>query len=229
MSDYTIQDTKKYGNWDAGHNMEIWVLGCKNVSQSALDSAYAGVKDALGQINNRSSKIPGSVVRKVDTSKAIDCNNHWDSGNNWLDSHGFGAGVYLWVTGCQIAVAAGGGGWEKRRQAFVSTSWYGSGYYLSVMAIQESFHPFILHGSCAYVQDLTNGTNEHALGQDIDTPNGDKASPMVTSYEDDSENYESKGECNRDVITSNVTRGLTNCTVEAIEWSKDHAYWNGVH
>lgn len=233
---YTLLDTSTRGDTSKDHTMRISVMKARNPSKSYLDRAYSAVVDACDQIMNRQGShgmdIPGYKVRKYDTDKAIDCTDKFQSGNNWLDNNNFGEGHYTWVYGCgnsDASEARNSGGWEKRTQGFVSTDWYPDTHYFSVMAIQESFHPFILN-SCAYVQDHTNGNNEHSLGQDIYQNGSNNASPMAASYEDNSNyNYESKGECDRDRTTDGVTWALTHCTVKSMQDSRSHAYHNGVH
>lgn len=224
---YTYLTGDFNGDTGANYVLEVNVMGCKYASSSALDSAYAGIQDALQEVYDNTDVV-GTIARKYETDNALDCDNHWDDGNTWLDNNGFnGDGVYLWVTNCGLAVSASWGGWENRRQAFVSTDWYGEGQFLSVMAIQEGLHSY-LKEQCSYVQDLTDGTDdEHALG-DLQTINGtQKSSPLAATYVDDG--LAGKGDCNDDGSANGGTRSLTWCTRDGLEYSRDHAKNDGSH
>lgn len=214
------------GDNSTTYNLAINVFAEDRVSLSALDSAFQGVVDACDEAYTNTD-IPGYEVVKYDTDHNLDCSNKTDSGADWLNNNGFyGAdAACLWVNECEDAVAYSNS-WQHRTQAFVSTSWYGTGHYLSVMAIHEAFHTYILD-SCAHV-DAMLGSNgdEHSLGHDIDVSyygTSFAATPMTASYNDDSENYESKGDCNNDETTSDVTRNLSTCAVDALEYSYYHA------
>lgn len=221
---YTRLDKDTRGDTSKDHTMRIDVMKATVPSSSALDSAYTGVVDALDQIMDRQDDIsggmdiPGYVARKYTTDKALDCSNPRDSARTWCNNNGFNDGHHTWVTNCGEAVSDSSGAWEGRTQSVVSTDWYGSSYYLSVMAIHESLHAFI-NQSCNYTP-----SNDHVLGWDQPKDLGDFCTPMAASYEDDPENYEAKGDCGRDVTTDGVTRDMTTCTIEALRYSREHAY-----
>lgn len=233
---YTLLDTETRGDTTKDHTMRVSVLKAKNPSQSALDSAYNGVVDFLNQVmdrqyDNHGMKIPGFVAKKYETDKGIDCSNKFESGNNWLDNNNFGEGHYTWVFNCgnaNSAESAQEGAWERRTQSFVTTDWYGNGHYLSVMAIHETLHAFVTD-SCTNVQQHTEFGWDHELGHDIYQNGSNNCTPLAASYEDESQNYESKGQCNRDKTTDGVTRTLSECTIKSLQDSREHAYFNGAH
>ncbi|ELZ63513.1 hypothetical protein C457_19768 [Haloferax prahovense DSM 18310] len=99
---------------------------------------------------------------------------------------------------------------------------------LGVMAIHESFHPFLID-YCVQLQ-MHTGAQEHSLGHDIVENNQNMCTPMAASYEDDPDyDFEQSGECGQDYNTDGVTETLSDCTIKAMQDSRDHAYHNGVH
>lgn len=221
---YILQQTYKI-NHPADHDMDVSVMGAKDTSQSALDSAFEGVKSGLSQCYDRTS-VPGVRVRKFETDQVIDCGDKFGSGEAFLSDHDFSDGHYLWVTGCRDPRSNNTGGWEKRTQGFVSTSVYGEGYYLSSMAIHETLHAFLIN-NC-----VNTPGNDHVNGQDKRFTErnqfGDivlkyRVTPMATSYEDTDKNYEARGGCNNDEHTDGTTNQLSDCTIQNIEDSRQHA------
>ncbi|UPV77046.1 hypothetical protein M0R89_21760 (plasmid) [Halorussus limi] len=224
---YTKTGGSSRGDTNKDHTMRIKVMKAKVPSTSELDTVYQAVLNALDQIMDETGSaygmdIPGYVIEKYETDHSLNCSNMESSATTWLDNNGFTDGQFLWVTNCSDAFADSEGAWEGRTEAFVSTDWY-SGDMLGAVAIQEALHSFLLD-SC-----LKLPGDDHSLGQDADEGSYDNATPMVASYGDSSENYESKGDCNRDKNTDGVTYDITYCTVEGMNYSREHAYNNGVH
>lgn len=222
MSDDTWLKTSYNGDINASECLEVNVLGEKYAPADDFEDAYDGIRKALDQAYNSShTYIQGTIARKIDTDHILDEDDYWDSGEKWLNDHGYGDGVYLWV--CEIdgvaGIARAWGGWGDKEQAFVNYLYFEDQNVASV-AVQEGLHPYLL-SSCNYVQDLTNGSDdEHALG-DVWNWNPDEASPMCYTYVGDGP--ADQGECGYyDDLEDGGTWVLTNCTEKALEYSKDH-------
>lgn len=235
MSDWTEVKCTRQGNL-SGTTLRITVLRESGVEKKWWDAAYNGITQAAEEVYSNTN-INGYEIRKWKTSHDLP-NNGSDAitaAQDWLDSHILANGTYLWIhdEGDYPRAAWATGAWEDAVAAIASGGYYGKGTnYHSVMAIHEAFHPLLNNTHCDEVSNLTNGQTDHALGKDIDVSyygTSWNATPMVASYEDGSENYETKGDCSNDETTVGVTRNLSQCTVDALEYSWEHSVLNGSH
>lgn len=215
--------------------LEVFILKAKAPDMSELDAAYDGIRSAAVELFNR-DRIQGYAVRKYKTDKVIDCDDLYGSGKTWLDNHGFNSrGSYLWVTNCGLgggrpgvaSSPANGDAWNnRRRQAFVAAddNQIENNFRLSVLAIQEAFHPLIAQG-CEFVcRKFGSDADEHELGQAHFESGRQRHTPMTMTYA----YYANNGNCdNGNNDPDGVTRGLSICTEDAMKSSWRHA--NGYH
>lgn len=231
MSDYNFITWDTNGDIGASECLEVNVMGGKYVPSDDLDAAYRGIRSALDQAYySPHTNIQGTIARKIDTDYFLNYTNQWSSGRQFLNNHGFGDGVYLWVA-CEVdSEASAWGGWGDNEQAFVDWTRF-DGENLASVAVQEGLHPYILNG-CDDVQDLTNGHDEHALGKVWNKWDGftpvDEASPLCFTYV--GHGAAGNGECGYyDDLEEGGNYKLTECTEKALEHSKDHHqndhYW----
>ena len=232
MSDYTYLDGDYNGEYWKEETLEVNVIGENEawVSDAELHDAYRGIRNALDQAWNSSyTDFEGTIARKYRTDYSLDYYDYWGSARDWIDDHGFGDGVYLWV--CWIdapGVARAGGGWGDNELAFVNSHVF-QGENLASVAVQEGLHPYLLD-YCANVQALIDGSahGDHALGevwnQWSDGQPTDEASPMCYTYVGDG--AAADGDCGYyDDLEEGGTWRLTNCTELALEYSKNHHVW----
>lgn len=229
MSDVNFFGSTQAGDPTESHAMHAWIIGDQDVTQSQIDTCYDGVESAFYEIYYHSD-IAGLKIRKLQaTNFSLNCSNWRDDINGWLDAHNYSHdGVYLFVTDCGFGRAVDWNGFEDRIPARVNADYYDPpSKRLEAVAVQETLHPYI-RKECNPVNDMIeNNTTvgwEHALGK-VDAIGGDNVvTPMATTYQDE---YAADGTCNRDRTIDGYTRQLTACTVDAVEYSRDHAYYNG--
>lgn len=222
MSDDTWLKTEYNGDTGASECLEVNVMGEAGRPSDDFEDAWDGIRIALDQAYNSShTDIQGTIARKIDTNHTLTNDDYWDSGEQWLEDHGYGDGVYLWVCDVNTAgVASSWGGWGDKEQAFVNYRYFENQNVASV-AVQEGLHPYLL-ASCDYVEDLCNGDSmsDHALGE-VHNWNPDEASPMCYTYVGDG--AADQGECGYyDDLEDGGTWVITECTEKALEHSKDH-------
>lgn len=227
---YTKTGGQTWGDETADYAIRFNVLKAQNPSTSKLDTVYDGLVQAVDRIYHNTA-IPGAFVRKYTTDQEFTCSNKIDDGQNWLDNNGFTSrGCHLWVYLCNDSVGYEGA-WENRRQAFVDADAY-SGDKLANVGVQEALHTYILHPTCDYVVNEAGNSDsegEHALGcitKDSEAPTTDLITPMVTTYED---TWSSTGNCNDNDLSNNWGQFVTDCTVDSMYYSMDHAQNNGSH
>lgn len=229
---YTQEDSRYWGSTGGDWVLEINVMQCRYVSDTEGTDVYNTIESAVDRIYSSSrTSLDGAITRRYDTENIMNCDNRFNDGNHWLNNNGFGGseGCYLWITNCnKPGVAAGSGAWTGRSQGLVSVEYYGSGpgNDADIIGIMESLHPYILH-PCEYVQDMLYTDDEHQLGKGIEyTGTIDHHTPMTAGYNFDAHHGECQGGSGG---PEGWTDTLTLCTIDAVEFSKDHVRTGGSH
>lgn len=211
-----------------GSNTDDWAMRVRVMKEAGADAyyrdkAFNALSDSLNQIYYNTD-IVGIDLQAWDTDEVLECDDRTNDGAFYLSSHDFsGPGLYLWVTTCSDSFAWNGA-WESRTQAFVSQSDYSGGKFDAV-AVQETLHSFI-YSNCTYVENMIVD-DEHELGEVIYEDGWDKMTPMAASYYDQ---HAPDGDCDRWPNGFNsYTTTVTSCTLDSLEYSRDHAKFDGSH
>lgn len=227
---YTQTGSRSWGDDTHDYAMRFHIFKASNASTTALDKVYDGLVQATERIYNNCG-IPGGFVKKYTTDKSLDCFNKKDDAEAWLDANGFtNRGCHLWVNLCNGSVGYQGA-WENRRSAFLDADDY-TGDKMANVGVQEALHTYILHPQCNYVVNEAGSDTkeaEHAVGcitRDPEASTYDLITPMVTTYED---KWAGTGNCDGNALSNTWGQFVTDCTINSMYDSMDHAMFDGSH
>lgn len=211
----TLVDSDFFGQ-SSNYVLEINILEGKYAGRSVTSDMYKAVRQTV-QFTVENSSIRYGVVRHYDTNKAWNCSNlNTGESNSWIvNNDELGDGVYVWSVNCDDNGRADpDGGWQEGRvrSAFNPYSDDNNRRYVANIASHEGLHPHLYGNSCSRVVD-----NEHLLGASRTTTTGeDKWTPMATG------GNPRNGNCWTDAARDGFTNNPTNCTLRALENSRDH-------
>lgn len=215
----SIVDQDDNGNANAAFVFEINVMEARFASRSVVSDVYRGVR----QMNNfiySNTNIAGTIVRHYETDKSFDCNNLSRSeARQWIkNENGVGGdGAFIFLVNCNgLGLADSAGAWKNGPAVGFSPYKDDSNRRAANITCHEGLHTHVLGGICSQVRD-----NEHSLGGARKKTDGrDFYTPFGTGGGSGTYN----GPCSTDDRSPDgFTQNPTNCTLRAIEDSRDHA------
>lgn len=218
-----ILDSSTNGDTGGDYVLEVNVMKASYPSMTYLDRTYNYVTSMLDDVYN-GGHVNATLARKVSTDKSFDCGgDHRTEANNYLDSHNWGDGNYLWIIACnETSWGEGAGGWGGRTVS-VTYSSYESAHSVACTGLMECLHPYLEPAVCSYADRIVDySEDDHSFGH-ID-PGSDKRTPMLGNY---GKSVCETGDCgNYQSSDDGLGRNVTSCTKDGLEYCWNHRAGN---
>lgn len=228
-------DREWVGYWDSGSGgnapdrMNVEMYKCSGTGTGVRDRAIDALKTGMNELESQAgSWFDGWSLTVYDASLSINCSNDViDQIHGYLDDLGESEPVnYHFLHGCYGSPRWPATAWDhtgSNQAVSTYSTWNGNYSYSKVRMFHHNLHNFI-NMDLQDVQDLAGGDSHYQMHHSLGAVASDGISRTVmadrSAYQEEATQL---GDCTGDGSTSGAVIELSECTVDALRISSQHA------